>query len=717
MGDSSRGGGRKHSNQNLRPTRGGGGHHIPNAAPNAGIKSGMTVEDLKRLTQKRMQESAIAAAAAVAANVSVHAGEVLTPKARPTISVPLGTPQHAVPAPCAVFTPKTGMSVQELKQLTTLRLASQLTPTHQQQQQQLPLTPTAASNGINTHSNDYKSMLQQYYSRVNTPTSSPGNTPKRLGGRSFTTDHQTSQQQQASPNIHLPNPGQATTRAAAVSADSRQRTQSIDNRRPGYTPDFHQVQQVEPQSFSPRHMNNSQRHPYDAIPDPPPPLSGYSTLGRQAVHFEADSFPPPPPGDDLGSFGVPTALPSWSPPPMRTKSLQDSRPTLSLYHHQPGFYPPPAAPASDDYDQSGPNGAFPPPPPGLTRRPSMTVPWQVAESVLHTPQQPTGRKQIVSVPETPFHQFAQAYPQTKGGLPNGAPSPPRMPLHRGTSGTSAAAAAAAAELNATPLVRQSSKDPSSAVAQPQVTRRGSFGNAAQMYRFRRRSKSRLDVARDLALLELNGEDGRYLSAEERDLMLQQQGGEDGYGPERFSASDLEDLKASDDFVPYFNHRGGPKLSIPPPPPPMDDDCDSDEAGLPMMSPNGAKLRKVAQLARSGSLSSEDKTRVKDEIIQNSLGMMSLLPDDLTSAPPGFAPQGGGWQKPKKSPSRPPGIVRGHPRAMSTDSSANPVSLEDRLALAAQRVAECVAKADMVEFQKAMDVLDKLRHEANQLMQQ
>ncbi|RHY27151.1 hypothetical protein DYB32_007012 [Aphanomyces invadans] len=323
----------------------------------------------------------------------------------------------------------------------------------------------------------------------------------------------------------------------------------------------------------------------------------------------------------------------------------------------------------------------------------MTVPWQVAESVLHTPQQPTGRKQIVSVPETPFHQFAQAYPQTRGGLPNGAPSPPRMPLHRGTSGTSAAAAAAAAELNATPLVRQSSKDPSSAVAQPQVTRRGSFGNAAQMYRFRRRSKSRLDVARDLALLELNGEDGRYLSAEERDLMLQQQGGEDGYGPERFSASDL----ASDDFVPYFNHRGGPKLSIPPPPPPMDDDCDSDEAGLPMMSPNGAKLRKVAQLARSGSLSSEDKTRVKDEIIQNSLG--------------------GGWQKPKKSPSRPPGIVRGHPRAMSTDSSANPVSLEDRLALAAQRVAECVAKADMVEFQKAMDVLDKLRHEANQLMQQ
>jgi hypothetical protein len=37
------------------------------------------------------------------------------------------------------------------------------------------------------------------------------------------------------------------------------------------------------------------------------------------------------------------------------------------------------------------------PPPGLSRRPSMTVPWQVAESVLVTPQPPsTNRKQILA---------------------------------------------------------------------------------------------------------------------------------------------------------------------------------------------------------------------------------------------------------------------------------------------------------------------------------
>ncbi|RQM25851.1 hypothetical protein B5M09_002948 [Aphanomyces astaci] len=648
-----------------------------------------------------MQDSAIAAAAATA---PIHV-EVLTPKARPTISVPLGTPQRVVPPPPAAFTPKTGMSVQELKQLTTLRLASQHTPTHQQQQHPLPSTPTAAPSAINpARSSDYKSMLQQYYSRVNSPTSSPGTTPKRLGGRSFTTDHPPPTSQQSPKVVHLSGsskPGQATTRAAAVSADSRHRAQSIDIH--GYMQDFipprttHQQQHEQPiQSFSPRHLGNSQRHPYDAIPDPTP------SLGRQGIHFEAESFPPPPPVDDTGAFYAPTALPSWSPPPMRTKTLHDSRPTLSLYQPQSGFY---AAPAADDYDQQVPS-SFPPPPPGLTRRPSMTVPWQVAESVLHTPQQPSGRKQIVSVPETPFHQFAQAYPQAKG--PNGAPSPPRKPLHRGISGTSAAAAAAAAELNAAaPLVRQSSKE----LTQPQLARRGSFGNAAQMFRFRRRSKSRLDVARDLALLELNGDDVRHMSADERELLLQGSGDE-YYGQERLMGlADLDDMKGSDDFVPYFNHRGGPKLSIPPPPPPMDDDSDNDEAGLPMMSPNGAKLRKVAQLARSGSLSSEDKTRVKDEIIQNSLGMMSLLPDDLASAPPGFAPQS--WSKPKKSPIRPPGIVRSQSRAMSESS----MSLEDRLALAAQRVAECVAKADMVEFQKAMDVLDKLRHEANQLMQQ
>ncbi|KAF0740566.1 hypothetical protein Ae201684P_001908 [Aphanomyces euteiches] len=662
MGDSSRGGRKQ---PNMRPTRGGaGGYHVPAAAPSAGIKSGMTVEDLKRLTQKRMQESAAAANAAVA---SMHSGEVLTPKAKPTISVPHGTPQQQVASP---FVPKNGMSVQELKQLTTLRLASQTagTPTHQQQTS----TPTAAT------SSDYKAMLQNYYARVNTPTSSPGSTPRRqAGGRGFASEAKPKPVQAQS------KPGNNTIRAAA---GSRNRAQSIE--RSGYN-DFG--------------ISSPINQGYDPIPDPPE--SGFS---RHSIQFEDESFPPPPPMDEMGSFGAPTAMPSWSPPPMRTKTM-DARP-VSLYHQSNFYAQQPAPSAPEDNDLS----AFVAPPPGLTRRPSMTVPWQVAESVLHTPQQPTGRKQIVSVPETPFHQFAQAYPQTI------AASPPRMPLHRGiSSGTSAAAAAAAAELNAvppnsTPLVRQTSKENASNNGQPQLTRRGSFGNAAQMFKFRRRSKSRLDFARDLALMEHNGSDTeRMLSIEEREMLaandLYNEGEQERHSTSTVDLEDLKDLRVMDDFMPFFNSgRGGPKLSIPPPPPPPVED--NEETGLPMMSPNGAKLRKVAQLARSGSLSTEDKTRVKDEIIQNSLGIMSLMPDELNTIPPGFSSQSYG----KKSPSR--GIARNQSRAEATPAASS-VSLEDRLAQAAQRVADCVAKSDMVEFQKAMDELDKLRHEASQMMQQ
>ncbi|OQR86040.1 hypothetical protein THRCLA_22985, partial [Thraustotheca clavata] len=93
------------TNRGRRPnTRGGRGNHT--AIAGTGIKSGMTVEDLKRLTQKRMQD----------ATAGLVATEVITPKAKPTITVP------SVASP---FVPKTGMTVQELKQLTTLRLAQQ----------------------------------------------------------------------------------------------------------------------------------------------------------------------------------------------------------------------------------------------------------------------------------------------------------------------------------------------------------------------------------------------------------------------------------------------------------------------------------------------------------------------------------------------------------------------------------------------------------------
>ncbi|KAL4115678.1 hypothetical protein PRIC2_012684 [Phytophthora ramorum] len=177
----------------------------------------------------------------------------------------------------------------------------------------------------------------------------------------------------------------------------------------------------------------------------------------------------------------------------------------------------------------------------------------------------------------------------------------------------------------------------------------------------------------------------------------------------------------------------------------------------MMSPNGARLRKVAELARRGSLSSEDKTRAKDEIIQSSLGigannaarLLATKKEDRGDrvpatapsimAPPGF-PGMGSSVPPRTTPKASgkkmlapgSGIVRSSTAAPSSTSSgasaapgASPASqktavagnssLEERLAAAAQRVADCVGKGDMAGFQQAMDELDWLRNEASKLM--
>lgn len=208
-----------------------------------------------------------------------------------------------------------------------------------------------------------------------------------------------------------------------------------------------------------------------------------------------------------------------------------------------------------------------------------------------------------------------------------------------------------------------------------------------------------------------------------------------------------------------NLSGLSALSIPPPPPPLTDDEDdgsttSSSKGLPIMSPNGFRLRKVAELARRGSLSSEDKTRAKDEIIQSSLGIgasnaarilsskMGDRPNSgAASPPPGFAVMSA--TPPRNTPKATmtktlapgAGIVRSNSivglapklsptttasrKVLSSDyeaaSGAGGATLEERLAGAAQKVADCVSKGDMVGFQKAMDELDWLRNEANSLM--
>lgn len=455
----------------------------------------------------------------------------------------------------------------------------------------------------------------------------------------------------------------------------------------------------------------------------------------------------------------------------------------------------------------------------------MTVPWQVAEAVLNTPQTVSNRKQLVSPSRTSkktleletYNLFAQK-PAARAASNEGNST--------SGGGLKSPAAEAAAQLGA-PRGRKSSL--SNITAPPPVpaagagpqglnpaARRGSFGNAAEFFKFRRRSKSRLELARDVAGNFVNndfvfpnygtsgtmpGIDERRDEAQDTLSVLAQadetisdassSSSDDGES----SSQDYDDdelvritggyedpSELSGNFVSFYHSTGGGRggrelsglsaLSIPPPPPPPMTDEDDDASttsskGLPMMSPNGVRLRKVAELARRGSLSNEDKTRAKDEIIQSSLGIgasnaarifsskMSERSMSIGDRPPVspsmFAPSAAPPRNtPKASMTKSltpgAGIVRsssstglaalvpskqvqvsptnssGSRKTLGNDSAdgsnngtAAVGTLEERLAAAAQRVADCVGKGDMVGFQHAMSELDWLRNEANSLM--
>lgn len=545
----------------------------------------------------------------------------------------------------------------------------------------------------------------------------------------------------------------------------------------------------------------------------------------RSLHFSDDSFPPPPPMDENGGF-VGNSLPSWSPPPTKAKKydsggsvrLHDSLrgscvcgtgPLLltdchvatlqmSFYNQQTSYYNIASKEEAPALDQN----AVIAPPPGLSRRPSMTVPWQVAEAVLNTPQTGTNRKQLQSPskksnePET-SNMFANPKGSSRVNAAEAAAQLSAMSLQpgrqRGGVGTSANSSVGGG------IAPSSVPQPLAAGA-----RRGSFGNAAEFFKFRRRSKSRLELARDLS--------GNFVSEGEVIPGFPNYGTSGGGAmpgidevrtdlPDNFSVlanadtvSDASSSSSSDNgsssqgydddeivqisggyddpneiagnFVSFYHATGAGRsrdnlsglsnLSIPPPPPPpLTDDEDassttSSSKGLPIMSPNGFRLRKVAELARRGSLSTEDKTRVKDEIIQNSLGIGASNAARILSSKVADRPAGGSSLPPPGFPvmsSTPPrdtpkatavkslapgaGIVRGsssvsgNPPTSAAQNSSRKVlnggdsteqaPLEERLASAAQRVADCVSKGDMAGFQKAMDELDWLRNEASSLM--
>ncbi|TMW56734.1 hypothetical protein Poli38472_006744 [Pythium oligandrum] len=757
----------------------------PPVTSKMGIKSGMTVEDLKRLTQQRIQQT-------TGQDPMAQRPVTPTPVQTPTLNMAaVNTSVAAAPTSTTPVVPKAGMSVQELKQLTSLRLASQNVPLHQSEITGL-VSKAVLSNAAKSH---YRESLRGSV----TPTT----TPRRTLAGSALTPRGTSGPSNVSSPMH----------------DPMASRHSMPSRPLGVPAMRNSLTGTKPMDFS---DSNQMRYSYPGPEDYAFDLGGDSNSSQETdqyvrpsldfedegkyrfddFHFPDDAFPPPPPLDENGGF-VATSLPSWSPPPARSKKLDVVPPAVHFtYPQQPSYF----SQQQTREDVSRDQNAIIAPPPGLSRRPSMTVPWQVAEAVLNTPQTTTttGRKTLTSPTGANdiSPEVSNMFAMSSNGMGRGMDS----------ASLKSPAAQAAAELSAMSLSRQSrgptASGASTTVASPLGTspaangaRRGSFGNAAEFFKFRRRSKSRLELARDIS--------NSYASSEGSGNAFPNYGATGGVMPgidesrvdflDNFSVVahadtnsttsndesvlspgfDDEDVVRVDDvyedsegggsFVSFYNatgagrhNREGPSglssLSIPPPPPPplTDDDDEgsttSSSKGLPMMSPNGVRLRKVAEMARRGSLSNEDKTRVKDEIIQSSLGIGASNAARILTAKPGSSPSVGipgdrppvsppaagtpppGFSRLSSTPPRntpkstgkslgPGGIVRTTGKMLSPNSAAAPSrktidggetsgTLEERLAAAAQRVADCVSKGDMIGFQQAMDELDRLRNEAN-----
>ncbi|CAH0475387.1 unnamed protein product [Peronospora belbahrii] len=694
------------------------------------------------------------------------------------------------------------MSVQELKQLTALRVASQNAPVHASEV--TGLVSKAVLN--NAAKSRYRDTLRSSLTPVNTPkranytrsnsstqysgfgydlSCSHGETMSSgLGNANLGRGHRSRSRSSQLPNIDSP----AGNTAMRYSYTGGQTTEDYFS--------SYEFGGLDGGNSTSSQETDTGRGSLD---------DGMTFARNSLLQFPQDSFPPPPPMDESGGF-VSTALPSWSPPPARTKKLNASASRgATFYNQQTSYYNiasrDESAPASDtvfSMSQAQDQHSALAPPPGLTRRSSMTVPWQVAEAVLMTPQTNAGRKKLDLDSENNLGGLnlsaAEAAAQlTRLSLQPTARSgmqPPPPPLS-----SSATLSSSPSSLTGIPQLGGTS-----------AVRRGSFGNAAEFFKFRRRSKSRLELARDLSHSD-NGEIGGCSSSGTAGAMpgIAERLGdaddaihEDSDSNTSISAKDEsssqdytdEDLvqvtggyedtaEIPGSFVSFYHstrqQQGGlTVLSIPPPPPPPPMTDDNDEAsttsstkgnGLPMMSPNGARLRKVAELARHGSLSSEDKTRAKDEIIQSSLGVGANSAARLLAAkkedrgdrvpatalsvtiPPGFPgmPRSTPKACAKKILARGSGIVRsnavdrvglsgtsagaaaaaaalGASTVLSSQSATSQQGeavdssfLEERLSAAAQKVADCVGKSDMTGFQQAMDELDWLRNEASKIM--
>ena len=112
-------------------------HNTPHASSSHGIKSGMTVQELKRLTQERMFASPVSSPNAPTRSKT-------PPPSRPPPPTP--PPSSSRPPPPSLSSLSPGLTVQELKRLTNLRLAQAkpyTPPSYAARQQPPPPPPTS----------------------------------------------------------------------------------------------------------------------------------------------------------------------------------------------------------------------------------------------------------------------------------------------------------------------------------------------------------------------------------------------------------------------------------------------------------------------------------------------------------------------------------------------------------------------------------------------
>lgn len=348
---------------------------------------------------------------------------------------------------------------------------------------------------------------------------------------------------------------------------------------------------------------------------------------------------PPPPGSNTSNTST-KAVPSWSPPASKKAMLSSgSRSQQASFYHTSEYEA-----ANNEQNQ------VIAPPPGMSRRPSMNLPWQVAESVLLHHR---GTGTSVSSPSNRSSSSGELDQDLRSRSP--APS------------------------NASSSSSQKLKTP----------RRGEFVNAAEMFKFRRRSKSRLEIARDQQQQLLGIQEGASFHTpmkNHRGLLRRPQ-----QSPVRDDMEDGSEEDGSEDS--------------------SEEEQDEEES---MITPPGSfsmpvvgkmKIKMGERLSRARK-SIEIKDAAFEELYQqvkSSSPARSSKKIHRKKSHRSLFPTSTATSRP------PPGVGARMSRRNSTKN------LEERLSDMAKRVASCASSGDTAGFNEALAGLDLLKIEASSVL--